>query len=72
MSAREFAKWRALFVHRPFDDEGAFHLPVAHLSSLTANMNRKTGSAAYKPSQFLPFFEDPEVDIDSLLLSNDW
>lgn len=72
MSAREFSKWRALFVHHPFDDEGAFHLPVAVLSSLMANVNRGKDSQPYRPSQFMPFFEEPERDVESDLLSANW
>lgn len=72
MSAREFAIWRRLFLKQPFDDQGAFHLPVAQLSALTANMNRGRGAPAHKVHDFLPFHEEPEVDIDKQLMLSDW
>lgn len=72
VSAREFGFWRRYYVERPFDDQGAIHLPVAILSALTANANRPGNRAPAKASDFMPFRRHEERDIDDQLVSGEW
>lgn len=55
MSAGELTYWQAYSSIEPFGEERA-DLRMGILASLIANVNRKKGSKAYKPEQFMPKF----------------
>ena len=60
VSARELAEWEAFDSIDPIGDERG-DLLMGILASLMANMNRKKGSKAYRPSDFMPFVDREAV-----------
>jgi hypothetical protein len=61
MSSRELSEWQAYDQIEPI---GWYRvdLAAAIIAALLANQNRKKGAPAFKPSDFMPFLEKPEID----------
>jgi hypothetical protein len=61
MSSEELTEWMAYDRLEPI---GFYRLDMVGgiLASMLANQNRKRGSQAYKPQDFMPFLDKPEVD----------
>lgn len=67
MGSREFSEWMAYYGIEPWGEDRA-DLRVALLTSLTANINRKSGSPPLRPADFMPYRErnDKEDETEKL------
>jgi hypothetical protein len=61
MSSQELSEWMAYDRLEPIG-WARVDLIGGLICSLLANSNRKRGAAPFKPSDFMPFLEKPEVD----------
>jgi len=59
ISSRELTEWMIFFSREPFGTEADF-LGHGIVASTIANVNRKKGSKAMKPDDFMPKFEKPK------------
>lgn len=61
MSSEELTEWMAYDQLEPI---GAYRLDMVGgiISSILANQNRKRGTQPYKPQDFMPFLDKPQVD----------
>lgn len=60
LSAAELAEWEAFNEIEPIGDDRA-DLRTGILASLWANMHRRKGSPAFKPTDFMPFVDREAV-----------
>lgn len=58
----------------PIDDQSNFHVPLAQLTALHANINRTKNAKPFKLTDFMLFRKQEEQvsDIEQQLLSGDW
>ncbi len=57
ISSRELTEWMVYYEIEPFGEERA-DLRSGIIASTIANVNRGKGGKAYKPSDFIPKFEE--------------
>lgn len=66
MSSRELTEWMAFYALEPFGGDHAY-LGDAITASTVANVNRKKGSKATKPGDFIPKFEREAQTVDEMI-----
>ena len=66
MSSAEITEWMAYYSIEPFGS-GIDLLGNAIVASTIANINRKKGAKAYKPSDFIPKFKKKKQTVEEML-----
>lgn len=59
LNSRQISDWMIYFELEPFDEQRA-DLRAAMLASLTANMNRKSGTPPFSELDFMPYVPNKE------------
>lgn len=64
IDSAEFAEWAAYHTTEPFTHQRSENV-LCIVASILANVNRKKGTAPYKPADFLPKYGGKRKTIDS-------
>jgi hypothetical protein len=63
MSSAEFGYWKAFYSLEPFGDR-IDDIRMGTVASVVANVNRGKDTPAYKPMDFIPWAQEPEVEVE--------
>jgi hypothetical protein len=66
MDSRELTEWMAYYSVEPFGGDTEYY-GSAIVAATVANSNRKKGSKAAKPADFIPKFEKQEQTVDGMI-----
>lgn len=61
MSSAEFGEWKAYYSLEPFGDR-IDDIRMGTVASVVANVNRGKDTQPYKPNDFIPWAQEPEVE----------
>jgi hypothetical protein len=64
-------EWYDYYTIEPFGEERG-DLRIGTLAALTYNINRGKNSKALGPIDFMPFAEKPEVEMDPVVVAENW